>query len=127
MSRDFRPKDFKIWHDQFDIPSVYDNLVNSATGEYVYSKEIREYSYKFPMLSLCGPDVFCNLVEAHLITNKLIQQVEDILNDKECDDEELIKITKQWYEGELVPGYYMDANSEEFFDYLKQRIKAGTF
>ena len=124
MSRDFRPMDFKFYHDTYNIPSMYEGLIDVNTGKHVYSQETIYYSHKFPNLSVCGIDVFCKLIDAHLITHDIVQQIEHILGNEPCDDKELVDMTMQWFKGELVPGYYMDGNNEAFLAYIIKRIKA---
>ena len=124
MSRDFRPIDFRIWRDQFNTPSLFSkDFIDVKTGQPVYSDELIELAPKYPLLSLCGPSIFIKLVEEHLINHPIIQQIEDILEIKEVkEDKELYDTTVAWYNGKLVPGYYMDDNNNMFYDYIKERI-----
>lgn len=123
MSRDFRPIDFKMWQDQYPMPSMYEGLIDANTGKHIYSQETIDYSHKFPMLSLCGPDVFCKLVEKHVMNEEIVQQIEDILNNRECDNKELVDVTMSWFKGELSPGYYMENNNAKFLEYIFKQIK----
>lgn len=124
MSRDMKPFEFKMFKDAYpDILSLFTkNYVYSETGMPVYSDEEIENASKYPMLSLCGPNVFLTLVNEHFINNEVVQQIEDILNNRPCDDKELTEKTMLWYKGELEPGYYMDGNNYAFLNYIKQVI-----
>lgn len=124
MNRDFRPIDFRIWRDQFNIPSQFSkDFIDVTTGQPVYSEEIINLAPKYPLLSLCGPSIFIKLVEEHLINHPIVQQIENILEIKDVkEDKELYDTTVAWYNGKLASGYYMDDNNDMFYNYIKERI-----
>lgn len=122
MSADFRPKTFKEFADLYGNDYSFYELKNSD-GKYVYSRKVRDLVKQFPMLALCSCNIYVTLVKENLIFNDVVKQVEDILNNRPCDNKKLVEMTNLWYNGELVPGYYMDANTEEFLKYIKHLCK----
>ena len=52
----------------------------------------------------------------------ILQEIEDYFNGKEISNKELLDKTISWYEGNLMPGYYMSENNEAFASYIKSLL-----
>ena len=127
MSRDLTPKELDFIQKQSEIPNLTETLkiVINGVEEDAYTEEQKMMARTWPRLGMFGFDLLERCRSAGVLSSEtgrsLIDQIESYFQSGETiDDPELQDKTIAWYEGQLVPGYYMTENDREFALYLKQ-------
>ena len=131
MSRTWRPYEAIEMYKMLGITSISQLqgkwTFADGTEQPLFTDDEIAYGKKYVTFGMAGPSVLGKLVEKHWLSDEagevIVQQVEDILNNKPVDDPELVEITQKWYKGELVGDYYMEADNEEFASFLIKKIK----
>ena len=130
MSRDWPPK---ILHQAIKMyPELADGVqslvfVDTKGNETpMYSDEEKEIARTYPNLGGFGVEFLLCCKEKGVFSSeigrKLIQEVEDMFTIGYIEDKDFNDTATKWYNGELEPGYYMEANNEAFAEYIVQRI-----
>ena len=129
MSRDLTPKEVRMIQEHYNMPNIVDTLVfvsNDGTKTPVYSNEQKEISHRYNKLGTFGFDMLMICHEYGVLSSEkgktILQEIEDYFNGKEISNKELLDKTISWYEGNLMPGYYMSENNEAFASYIKSLL-----
>ena len=131
MSRDWKPYEWDLAHKE--IPQL-DPLNNNITIKYngeekpLHDEEEFELFKTYSHLRLCGLDFLLRCKYEGITDSEkgrqILHEVENILNHEIKEEyRDLADKVDLWYQGQLVPGHYMDNNNEELVSYIKQYMK----
>jgi len=130
MSRDWSPKELNMAQKHFKMGNLVDGLVFVGTDGVetpFYTPEEIALSHKYTQLGMFGFDLLLMCKENGTLSSEkgkqLIEQIDNYFKGIEIEDTDLKEKTELWYNGQLVPGYYLEHNNMEFADYLKSRSK----
>ena len=132
MSRDFTPKDWGIIHaENPDFRNQINNIIivdNNGNKIPLITQERKLEYEKYPRLNLIGCDFLDMCFNEGIFSMdhgpEVIRMVENILlHVNYCGYEDFAEKVDLWYNGQLVPGHYMDNNNEALVEEVKKVIK----
>ena len=128
MSRDWTPKEFDIITKQngeeyCDILDMVMYVNGSDKGTPMFSDDEKIKIKSLPTLSRIGIDFLSKCISNGVYNSEkgrdILQQLEDYFSSgSDIKDKELLETAKLWYEGQLVPGYYMNGNTDQFVTFI---------
>ncbi len=133
MSRDLTPKEIHHMSKSSDIDysKLIDTMKIIIDGKKfdMYNDKTKAIAHTYPTLSIFGLDflIECkNLgITSSDIGKELLSELDNYFSTSDIKNlnVELIETAKQWYEGNLCPGYDLTYNNIEFAEYIKTLIK----
>ncbi len=128
MSRDLTPKEFDIitkenGEEYCGILDIVMYNENSDEGTPMFSDDEKIKIKSLPTLSRIGIGFLTKCISNGVYNDEkghnILQQLENYFNNgSDIEDKELLETAKLWYEGQLVPGHYMNDNTDQFATFI---------